>query len=188
MSFSTSNRTSFNTNVLDSSIMSLNSSSITNITSILNKRNLQGYTINIEGENYELSDNSWTPITFSIGMGSIIDTSFGIPISYNRANIKNINISIEGDLSENFLVYGDIKSEGISIDINSGDTYKTINNDIEENYVMINSNNYLTKSIFIETAGQHILSHVKVRMSIFVSNYDTLVDEYNKYSDENIIL
>ena len=73
MAFLTSSRTAFNVHILDTNTSGSNDADITNINNILNQRNLQSYSIILEGENYELSNGSYTPITFSTGMGSKSD-------------------------------------------------------------------------------------------------------------------
>ena len=187
MSFSTSNRTSFNSNFIDTNTVGNNKTDISNIISILNQRNLQAYAILLEGENYEKDDGTFTEITFSTGMGSIVNSTFGVPISFTRANIRSIQVVIDGDISENFLIYGDVESEGISIDVGNGIKYVTFDNTIiDNNYVMINSNNSNVRSLFIKTAGQHTSSYVKLRISVFVTNYDTIVTEYNTASGNTL--
>lgn len=191
MALTTSNRTSFNLNVLDSNIIGSSDTDIDNIINILNQRNLQSYSIILEGENYELDDGTFTPITFSTGMGSIVDASFGVPISFKRANIENLQFSIYGDINETFTIYGDDINEGIVIDVNSGtvseiDGVKYLSYDHTISGVLINSNNNVSRSVYIKTAGNHTSSYAKIRVAIKVVNFDTIVDSYNNASGENI--
>jgi hypothetical protein len=193
MAFLTSSRTAFNVHILDTNTSGSNDADITNINNILNQRNLQSYSIILEGENYELSNGSYTPITFSTGMGSIVDASFGVPVSYKRANINNIQFSIVGDIDETFTIYGDDINEGIVIDANSntisfGDGKKHISYDHTISGVMINSNNSVSRSVYIKTEGKHTSSLVRIRIAINIVNFDTIVDTYNNASGENLQL
>jgi len=191
MAFLTSSRSAFNINILDTNTTGSNDADITNIVNILNQRNLQSYSIILEGENYDLRNGSYTPITFSTGMGSIVDASFGVPISFKRSNINNLQFSIIGDIDETFTIYGDDINEGIIVDVNSNtisdiDGVKYLSYDHTFTGVMINSNNNVSRSIYIKTEGKHTSSLVRIRIAINIVNFDTIVDTYNSASGDNI--
>jgi hypothetical protein len=52
--------------------------------------------------------------------------------------------------------------------------------------VMINSNNNVSRSIYIKTEGKHTSSLVRIRIAINIVNFDTIVDTYNSASGDNI--
>lgn len=181
---STSNRTSFNLDVINTSSVGRNQDDITEILNILNQRNMQSYSIILEGENYELDDGTFTPITFSTGMGSIVDNLFGVPISFKRANIDNVKLSIVGDFTETITIYGDNIDDGIVIDINTDNIFnnngvKYLNYDHKITGVLINSNNNVNRSVFIDVAGTHISSYVKIRIAVNIVNFGSMVETYN---------
>ena len=86
--------------VSNSTISSLYEQKIDRLGYILEGTDVENFMINAEGERTTDNDN----ITFSTGMGSVIDDELGIPIPISNIKVKKIMIYSSEELNDTFFI------------------------------------------------------------------------------------
>ena len=86
--------------VSNSSISSIYEQKIDKLGYILEGTDVENFMINAEGERTNNNDN----ITFSTGMGSVIDDELGIPIPLSNIKVKKIMIYSSEELNDTFFI------------------------------------------------------------------------------------
>lgn len=188
--------------VSNSNISTIYEQKIDRLGSILEGSDVENFMISVEGE--RTPDN----ISFSMGMGSIIDDDFGVPVPLSNIKIKKIIIYSNEALNDTFFIgqktttptgpindinsleYYSEETNGLVISIN--DTDSTLGDVIIKNgnYIFtinIQSEKYIIlpdNEVFITSVrhNREYNQNVKIRISLLMINSSGLI----KLSDSSI--